>query len=434
MPPNLEFDLSLPVYLYSNTTLRCEVGSLIKQASGKSLTTMLQNKHAVLGGATDSNIIIDGCTIDGNRANNSGGTWGISLYAQTGFQVVSVVIKNSTFQNTSSAGIYGFNWRNLEIAENNFINDAGGAGSLNDGAVYVVSTNGASTGILVHHNRCNATASRTGCFKFAASDAQRITQLDVSHNNVQVGDGGSTDTLGIELYAAGVSTGIQQFFVADNIVNGPNTTNTSVFGISIGGASFGSVIGNTISNTNALGIETIGSFITVSHNTLNSAGPIDWDGSSAPQTNVIISDNVTVGPICRGIFVYAASPNYLDTGALTNNIVRAPVQNCLNGGDNPPAAVRIQGTGGNIGNIRVMGNIFQEVAASTSAVQTSGGAQVQIENNRFANNHGTGISLGSGGVNFTIKNNYFNGEGAFLVNGGSTITQSAWNIVNGTIY
>jgi hypothetical protein len=434
MPPNLERDLSATAFLYSNTTLRCEAAAVIKQASGANLTAVLQNKHATLNGPTDSNIIVDGCIVDGNRANNSAGTYGISLYAQSGFQVANVVVKNSTIQNTSNPGIYGFNWLNVEIAENNFSNDAGGSGNLNDGAINVVSTNGASSRIFVHHNRCDATKSTTGCFKFAASNAQRILQLDVSHNSVLVGDGGSVDTLGIELYGASVSTAIQQFVVSDNIINGPDTTNTSVFGISIGGASFGSVIGNTISNTNALGIETIGSYVTVSHNTLNSSGPIDWDGQAYPQTNVIISGNVTVGPICRGIFLIAGGSNYLDTGTVANNIVRAPVQAC--GGQTPPpaAAVRIQGnSSSNIANVRLMDNIFQEVSANTNAVETFGSAQIQIEGNRFDNNHGTGINLGSGGVNFTIKNNYFNGEGAFTVNGGATIVQSASNIVNGVV-
>lgn len=434
MPPNLERDLTSAVYLYSNTTLRCETGSVIKQASGANLSAMLQNKHAtVTAGPTDSNITIDGCKIDGNRTGNTAaGTAGISLYAQPGYKVANVVVRNSTIQNTSSQGIYGFNWQNVEIAGNNFTNDAG-FGNLNDGAINVVSTNGASTQISVHHNRCDATASATGCFKFGASDAQRITQINVSHNNLTVGDAGTTGTLGIELFAASVDTGIQQFVVSDNIINGANTTNTLTWGISIGGAIYGSVTGNTINNTNAFGIETIGSYVTVANNILNNTGPLDWDASAAPHTNIIVSGNVIITPACRGIFLYATGSNFLDTGTVADNIIRAPIRACTD--SSAPAAIRVQASTTNIDNVRLVENTVQEIQAGGTAIETTGAAQVQIENNRFVNNHGIGLNLSfaTQGVNFTIKNNYYNGEGQFLVQHNTTITQQSSNIVNGVI-
>jgi hypothetical protein len=347
MTPNLERDLTSTVILYSNTTLRCEQGSLIKRASGALLGSgslspaMLQNQHAI-GGPTDSNIVIDGCTIDGNRAaQDNAKTAGIQLYAQPGSKVTNVVIRNSTIQNTPSQGIYGFNWQNVEIAANNFINDAG-VTNVNDGAINVVSTNGGSTKISVHHNRCDSTLSATGCFKFAASNMQPITQIDVSNNNITVGANG-TASLGIELFGGGVNTAIQQFVVAGNIINGANAVDQATWGISIGGASYGTVTGNTIANTSAFGIETIASFTTVSHNILNNTGPITWDANTNPQTNVVFSDNVIVSPACRGIFFIASGANYLDTGTVASNIIRAPLRSCTDG--SAPAAIRVQASG-----------------------------------------------------------------------------------------
>ncbi len=437
MTPGLERDLTSTVILYSNTTLRCEQGSLIKRASGALIGSgnlspaMLQNQHAG-GGPTDSNIVIDGCTIDGNRgAGDNAKTAGIELYAQLGSKITNVVIKNSTIQNTPSQGIYGFNWQNVEIASNTFVNDAG-VTNVNDGAINLVSTNGASTNVSVHHNRCDSTASATGCFKFAASNTQPITQINVSNNNITVGANGTT-SLGIELFGGSISTAIQQFVVADNIINGASATDPATWGISIGGASYGTVTGNTIANTNAFGIEVIGSFTTVSHNILNNTGPISWDANVTPQTNAVFSDNVSVSPACRGIFFIASGTNYLDTGTVTSNIIRAPLRPCADG--SAPAAIRIQASSNNIFNVRLVENTTQEVQSGSSAIETTGGGQVQIENNRFVNNHGTGLNLSfvAQGVNFTIKNNYYNGEGTFLVPHSTTITQQSSNIVNGVI-
>ncbi len=216
---------------------------MIKRASGALLgsgSAMLQNQHAT-SGPTDSNIVINSCTIDGNcGSQDNAKTAGIQLYAQPGSKVANVAISNSTIQNTLSQGIYGFSWQNVEIAANIFINDAG-ATNVNDGAIInnLISTNGASTKVSVHHNRCDSTLSAT----------------------------------------------------------------------------------------------------------------------------------------------------------------------------------------------------TQEVQSGSSAIETKGGGQIQIEDNRFVNNHGIGLNLSfvSQGVNFTIKNNYYNGEVAFLVPHSTTITQQSSNIVNGVI-
>jgi hypothetical protein len=222
--------------------------------------------------------------------------------------------------------------------------------------------------------------------------------------------------------------------VANNIIKGANAADPKTWGISIGGASYGTVTGNSIANTSNFGIETIGSFITVSHNTLNNTGPITWDADTpaSPQTNVVFSDNVIVGPVCRGIFLIAGGSNFLDTGTVIGNIIRGPIGNCTGSPAPAPAAIRVQATSG-IFNVRLVENTTQEVQSGATAIETlSGGSQVQIENNRFVNNHGTGLNL-SQGVNFTIKNNYYNGEGTFLIPGNTTITQQFSNIVNGSI-
>ena len=196
---------------------------------------------------------------------------------------------------------------------------------------------------------------------------------------------------------------------------------------------FGTVTGNTINNANAFGIEVLGSYLTVSHNTLNSTGPIDWDANLTSHGNIVVSDNVIVAPACRGIFLIASGSNFLDTGTVMGNIVRAPIRPCNDG--SAPAALRVQASSNNIFNIRFVENTIQEVPTGQTAIETTGAGQIQIENNRFVNNHGNGLKLSyaTQGINFTVKNNYYNGEGPFLIPNNTTMVQETSNIVNGVI-
>jgi hypothetical protein len=444
----------------SNLTIRCETGAAIRE-------TVASPHLFKLIGSPASNIHdvkIEGCILDGGTLASTG----IDIRDATNVHIKGVTAGGFTGTTTEGGTgnplatgtiITGAGWHHVEIEDSVF----GFSGTLcatpgpacgwfagNRGAIYVLSTGGGSDHISIHHNTCNGDASKSSssgsgssCFKLVASSVQNFQNqwIDVSHNQITVGtscpDSVSNGCLGIELFSSTNDDQANMFFtIAENLVKAQDSVaNNNAFCISLGGARFGSVTGNVVQDCQTSGIEVVASFVTVSNNALTNTGPISWDANALYRSNVVVSNNVIVTPVCRALFLIASGSNFLDTGTFANNIIRAPFGACA--GPNAPAAaaIRIQGTTTNIFNVRIVGNTIQEVPASSNAIETAGGAQIQIENNRFVNNHGTGVNLGfaGGGVNFSVKDNFFNGEGVFVSNpnGNTTvISQPASNSVN----
>jgi hypothetical protein len=113
----------------------------------------------------------------------------------------------------------------------------------------------------------------------------------------------------------------------------------------------------------------------------------------------------------------------LFTGIVGHNVIRSPAGST--------AGVLVQTfSAGTVDDVHIDDNMLDSFTSSQRAVDSEGSpAQVQIENNRFINDSGTGIFLNAG-TNFTIRLNYFNGT-TWLSNHGATITRSIENIVNG---
>jgi hypothetical protein len=395
--------------------IRCDSGSTIPLSGTGPL---LQYTGSV---GEDSGITIEGCTLSG------GGATAVAISLTN---VTNVRISRNSILNFKGQGITGAGWNNVEIDQNRFTNV--GQVNANDGAIYLLP--GTSTNVRVHHNSCDNSAQQTGCFKFTASSAGTLTDIDVSDNDITVGDAGTIDTLGIELFSTDSNdSDIQQFTIANNRIAASNSTNTNVFCISLGGARNGVVSGNSVKNCNAFGIEVIASYTSIVANTLDSTGPITWNAAAAAHAGVVITGNsILTSTGVAGIQLYQAtsSSNFLQAGIISNNIFTSPAQ----------AAIVIQPSIGNtILEIRISDNIFNGNTSGRTAIVvygTSGSAgvsQISIEANRFTNINGAGaygLSLASGGRNFAFRNNYFTGN-AWLSNAGATVVDSYRNIVNG---
>jgi len=232
--------------------------------------------------------------------------------------------------------------------------------------------------------------------------------------------------LGVEFFATDANDlAIQQFSVTDNVISATLPA-TSTMCISAYGR-YGVISNNSLTNCGWVGIEVLAGYTGVIGSTLVNTGPITWDGRNGSHQNLVISGNNMTGSSSPGAIQVIASSvgsnNYdLETAVIGHNTIRGPsgqagilVQTQLNGA---------------VVNIHIDDNMFDSLGSTQRAIDSEGSpSQVQIENNRFINVSGTGLYL-NGGVNFTVRFNYFNG-GTWLSNFGTTITRTVENIVNG---
>ncbi|HKO18840.1 MAG TPA: right-handed parallel beta-helix repeat-containing protein [Acidobacteriaceae bacterium] len=406
------FLVSSTVNLPSNLTIRCEEGATIQQNGAAG---------SLVAASSAQNVTIDGCVFDGSN----GSTPGLVLN-----NVTAVRVTRNMFQNFRAQGISGpsGDWTDVEIDGNVF----NGVGPLNanDGAIGLFGQNGtlSSSNVSIRNNTCNNLTQGSGCIKLSASVAHPLTQVTISGNVLNVGNS-SAGNLGIELFAVGtvnLDSAIQQFTVAGNkVTTTPGATQT--FCISVYG-SHGTIVGNSLSNCQAVGIEVLASYTSVIGNSLANAAAITWDGNNASHAGVIIADNnleSSHGSAAIDIVSGLNGAYALNSAIVTHNIVRAPA--------GATTGILVQTlSSGRVSDVHIDDNLFDTFGSSQRVIDSEGSvAQVQIDNNRMVNISGTGLFLNGGGTGFTIRLNYFNGT-TWLQNFGTSVKRSVENIVNGT--
>lgn len=390
LPSNHRTEIRAATLLFSNTTLRCEVGSKIIGGSGVT-GALLRNADQKQG---NENISIEGCTLDGGKLGHA--VSGISLIGPA-YRVRNVRISGVTIQHTSGSGFYGQGLEDLEIDHSSFVDTQTG----NVGAIQIDAENAASRRVDIHHNRCDGSVSHSSCFKFAGSTKSPLTQLRVTDNTIVVGDAGTVPTLGIELFTTdnGHDTGVQRFIIVNNIVEAETLSSPNAFCISLGGARYGSVRGNLIRGCAASGIEGICSYTVISDNVLDHSGPIMWDANAGSHQDIVIKGNVLVRPAGRGIHLIQSGPNVLRNGVISDNVIDMASQ----------SAIRVQGSDAKQPRIRdvlITNNQIASEMAGISAIETFGASTgVEISRNKLdvSGVGATAISVGAADEKPTVR-------------------------------
>ena len=327
---------------------------------------------------------ISGFRFDGNRTNQTSGR-GIDVAAG----LSRVTVKGNRLDNVWGEAIFATDTSDIEISENLISNSGQAAASANNTSLirYVGTTAVTSKNIRISKNRLDASSSNVGGIKLAAAAATAIlNNAFVQDNSIIVGDNGAEDTLGIELFT---STGglIRGGTVTGNIVTGENATNTNIFGISLGGVATVadttgvrsiSVSANTIRDCRVMGIEVIGTDVSVTGNVLTGSGPI-----------AVLASLVTGG--IKGV-------------SITGNTLRSNAE--------PNYAIRLDGT---IEGLSIVGNVAYDPAGPFINQSGSG---YTVTNSTISNNtvvsggQGLVLSTGSSLTNSKIENNWFDLTGA----------------------
>lgn len=230
---------------------------------------------------TANGVTIDGGgTLDGNRANQSDATTGLT----SAVRIVSrsnVTVRNLTIRDSLSHAVYVDACTAITIAGNRI---SGTTPTGNHKQILVYDIVGSSVDIEITGNRLDSTAIINGCIAITSWTAGRsIRKVRISGNYCKVGDGGATATLGIELFTSGTAT-ISDATVSDNIVEGPAgvISTDQLYGVSIGGtassAGYGvincAVTGNVVRNCPYASIEVVGTAVAVAGNTCIASGAL----------------------------------------------------------------------------------------------------------------------------------------------------------------
>jgi hypothetical protein len=230
---------------------------------------------------TANGVVIDGGgTIDGNRANQTDASTGVT----SAVRIVSrsnVTVRGLTIRDSLSHGVYIDASTSVTI-DDNTISGSGPAG--NQKQVLVYDTIGSSSDIRITDNTIDSTSPANGCIAITTSVAGRtMRRIHITGNYCKVGDANATPTLGIELFTAGTAT-ISDATVNDNIIEGPAgvIATDQIYGISIGGTTTSAtsgvfnvtVTGNTVRNCPYASIEIVGRNVACTANTAIASGAL----------------------------------------------------------------------------------------------------------------------------------------------------------------
>lgn len=328
-----------------------------------------------------------GGTIDGNRANQSDGTTGLTSCVRI-VSRTNVAVRGLTMRDSLSHAVYIDASTSIDI-DNNRVSGSGPTG--NQKQVLVYDTTGSSTDIAITNNRIDSSGSTNGCIAITTSVAGRtIRKVRISGNYCRVGDAGATATLGIELFTSGTAT-ISDVTISDNIIDGnASATSDNLYGISIGGTATNAAngvhvvtcTGNTVRNCPTAAIEIVGNTVTCSGNSCIASGAI--------SVNAISTTGGLVGVSVTG-----------------NTLV-----DCVN----LAYAIFLEGGANGLYGTVVTGNSIRN-ASSASTIATAGTISgAVISDNTVSASDGVAVNLGGTFTDSTIADNVFD-----LTGTGSTI-------------
>lgn len=304
---------------------------------------------------TASHVTVEGGgTIDGNRAGLPTGSARIGVRAVS---VTGATVRDLTIQNCADEAILADNVTTFRAIENTTY---GCQQAANAKVLHLTDTFGDSTDVLFDGNTLDCTAFNTsGINASAIINGRTLRDIRSVNNRVLVGDGGASyPTLGIEYFTNNGGT-ICDSLVAENEINAPNTTNTQIFGISIGGNATAvtngnintAVDNNVVRDCGNVAIELIGKALTATGNETYNCGfvlitagnqvggvsgvtfvgndlynmrdgnyGIRMDGSTTGMVGVIVADNLIYKAKGEGIWLFGI----ISDSEVCDNVVTSP--------------------------------------------------------------------------------------------------------------
>ncbi len=239
----------------------------------------------VIDVTADGVTIEGGGTLDGNRANQSDSTTGLTSCVRI-VSRTNATVRGLTIRDSLSHAVYIDASTGVTIDANR-VSGSGPTG--NQKQVLVYDTTGSSTDIAITNNRIDSSGSTNGCIAITTSVAARtIRKVRITGNYCRVGDAGATATLGIELFTSGTAT-ISDVTISDNVIDGnASATSDNLYGISIGGTATNAAngvhvvacVGNTVRNCPTAAIEVVGNTVTCSGNSCIASGAISVNAIS----------------------------------------------------------------------------------------------------------------------------------------------------------
>jgi len=277
------YTLSGPVLMnQAGVTLECINNGHLTLADGV-------NNHVIYISA--SNTRVTGCTLDGNRTNQTSG-FGIKIYGN----VNHVDIDHNQILNTYDNAIDGNNVSYLRVESNRIVNcSQAGHSTIN---MEMNSRVTSESSIDIEGNEIDESASRAGGINVASViPGGAIKYGHIDRNTITVGDAGATITIGIQLFVPTGATGavVSNFTVDNNVITGADKTNTNAWGITLGlvgvRAADSTIRGNTIRDTRSDCIESGMSGVTISGNLCDNTSGIQVPANGVIGDGIIVTEN-----------------------------------------------------------------------------------------------------------------------------------------------
>lgn len=342
-----------PITVDRKVKIFSERGAIVKLAN---------NANSALFTISASDVSICGLELDGNRANNSGASYGINTLHGT----ARIDIRHNRIRDFYQEGVRIQGGEDIRIYSNRIENCEQPA---NESAVVVRNELGSSRGIYIVANTIDQRASSNGCIKIQSAHANySATDVYVLGNTCLLGDPTTSEALGIELFTAADGS-ITNSIVGDNTIEctgtatvSGNPSNYYAYGISIGGGSstvggYGiegcSVVANTIKNCRRIGLELIGRYISAQGNTLVSCAEISINSDlvAGGMYGVVVTNNTQYNTGGSGLF-YGGIRLRAILNSMTGTVVLGNIMHKVSGATSTEDMIWIQGgngIGSNIG-------------------------------------------------------------------------------------
>jgi parallel beta-helix repeat protein len=288
------------------------------QCIGKNTTITLANAtntHMVSLNGYD-NVTIDGCTFDGNKANQT--TGGTVIQVDTG--VTDFTFKNNTVHDSYNNGVYANTTSRIKVVDNYFY-DIGKTGVSPHSGGFAVEVYGTSTDIEVSRNTITNALGDGSIFIYGTDTSNRNKYVVLKDNHISGIDDGDEKCCIQNVFSDYMT--MSGNICHDNINDGTSPDNGNN-----GLCSFNSdnvtVSNNVVYNVDGTGIEVYGTDMVVSGNTIDLCGfeqgyaGIYMGGTVGSVTGNKIN-NCNVGVQLEGTDHVVASGNFINNDTATTN-------------------------------------------------------------------------------------------------------------------
>jgi hypothetical protein len=237
-----------------------------------------------------SYVTIEGVTIDGNTANQSGVTSNVNNISFT--NVSHSAIRNSSIINAGSSLVYGSTLTDFTMQGNYLSN--WGPGNVKAVLIAAYQGTGPTSGIKFLNNTCDGTVSGSTCFNVSASPTYPASGILTLGNTIKVG-ASTAPTIGVEFFPTATDSSfvsILDTVTANNTITCAAGSTGGEFGVSLGGGQRHLVQGNTIYGCITYSVEMLTPNSAAVANIITDSGQLSESLGGTTFNGVVIKDNV----------------------------------------------------------------------------------------------------------------------------------------------